>query len=244
VVRLDKNDGSNHLHGGYAGFADQLWLCRETTAGLEFSLTSAAGQGGFPGNLLVGVRISLEADALVYEYEATTDADTPLNLTNHSYFNLEGRDTSILAHKLQVDADFYLPIDAECMPGGEPVRVEQSPFDLRQWREIGACLDSSSEQLKLAGGGYDHCLVLSGEDEIAARLYSPLTGLCLRVSTTEPGLQVYTANHLPGPRTAICLETQHFPDSPNQPRFPSTLLRAGAVFKSSSRYAFNFEEPA
>ncbi|WP_245557598.1 aldose epimerase family protein [Deinococcus peraridilitoris] len=253
---LARNNGPNALHGGEQGFDQQVWDVR-TYLGpdgpcAEFSRLSPDGEEGYPGNLAVQVTYTLTQDqALRIDYEATTDAPTPVNLTHHSYWNLSGDvREDILGHQLTVFADGITPVDASLIPTGSIQPVEGTPFDFREPHPIGEAIDRENEQLRFAGG-YDHNFVLRGGPELkpAATLYHATTGRELQVLTTEPGLQVYSGNFLDGQisgkggrrygyRSAICLEPQHFPDSPNQPHFPSVILEPGQRFTSRTVYAF------
>ncbi len=233
---IPKNDGDNALHGGIRGFDKVVWTAKEITDGIELTYVSKDGDQGFPGTLATTVRYTLSGSALRIDYSATTDKDTVLNLTNHSYFNLAGQGNGdILRHVVKIDASRFTPVDATLIPTGELKPVEGTPFDFRTPHVVGERIVADDAQLRL-GHGYDHNFVLdhpAGQLAEAAEVYEPTTGRILRVSTTEPGLQFYTGNHLDGsitgkdgrvykPRFALCLETQHFPDSPNHPSFPST----------------------
>jgi aldose 1-epimerase len=257
---LAKNAPPNHLHGGLCGFHKRLWQAEEDPAAqdetLNFSYFSRDGEEGFPGNLAVRARFAVSADRndLQIVYDATADRDTILNLTGHPYFNLAGETSrSILAHQLLIHAGKFTPVDATMIPTGELRDVRNSPFDFTRLTPIGAHIDADDPQLVL-GGGYDHNWVLtrdSGETEIpAAQLYDPESGRRLEIFTTQPGIQFYSGNSLDGsvrgkngapctPRCALCLEPQHFPDSPNQPNFPSVVLRQGGRFRSVSTYRFS-----
>jgi aldose 1-epimerase len=246
AIKLDMNHGQHHLHGGTHGFSQRVWQGEATTNGVRFELLSAAGDQGYPGTMQVTVTVSLVGSVMGYHYQATSDVDTVINLTNHSYFNLNGTTAweeggvSILNHELSLRAGEYLPVDAETLPTGKIESVEGTPFDFRQKKAMGPSLDIPHEQLKF-GQGFDHCMILDvmsepTNEEPAATLYSPLSGIRLELSTTEPGLQLYTGNYLPVPQAGLCLETQHFPDSPNMAQFPSTRLFAGDVFDSTTIY--------
>jgi len=259
---LAKNNGDNSLHGGVKGFNKALWTAKILPAkdgqSLELSYLSKDGEEGFPGNLRVSVVYTLtDTNALRIEYSATTDKKTVVNLTNHSYFNLAGQGNGdILGHLLTIQADQFTPVDADLIPTGELRDVMDTPFDFRKATAIGARIDQPDEQLKL-GGGYDHNFVLRMSMDhgefLAARVLEPASGRVMEVWTTEPGVQFYTGNFLDGKtvgkggvaypkRSAFCLETQHFPDSPNQPKFPSTVLNAGARYHTVTTYKFSVEK--
>lgn len=258
TVQLPQNNFGHCLHGGPAGWQYKVYEARQLDGKtLELYMDSPDGDENFPGHVKAKVTYNLTDDnAIVIAYEATTDAPTVVNMTNHSYFNLSGDPThTILDHLLTVDADSYTPIDSTYMTTGEIAPVEGTPMDFRTETAVGARLHENNEQLKNANG-YDHNWVLAtaGDAErTAARLVSPETGICLTVRTTEPGLQIYSGNFLDGtvkgkggivynPRTAICLETQHYPDSPNKPQWPSTLLRPGETYESLCIYGFSIAE--
>ena len=250
---IPKNNGDNTLHGGIRGFDKKLWTAREIKDGIELTYVSKDGEEGFPGTLTTIVRYTLNAGALRIDYSATTDKDTVLNLTNHSYFNLAGQGKGeVLGHVVKIDAARFTPVDSSLIPTGELKSVQGTPFDFRTPHAIGERIDSNNEQLRL-GMGYDHNFVLDhpeGQLAEAAEVYEPTTGRMLRVLTTQPGVQFYTGNHLDGsitgkggvvykPRFAFCLETQHFPDSPNHPSFPSTELKPGQKFHSVTVFQFS-----
>jgi len=248
---LAANDGVNHLHGGRQGFDNVLWegeaLRGGGGVGVAFSRTSVDGEEGYPGNLKVRVTYTLtDKNELVVAYQATTDKPTPVNLTQHSYFNLAGQGTGdILGHELRINADRYTPVDATLIPTGELAAVDKTPFDFRKPTAIGARIKSEHPQMQF-GRGYDHNWVLARSGaglSLAADVYEPKTGRTLQVRTTEPGLQFYGGNFLDGTitgkdgrvyrqRYGFCLETQHFPDSPNRPTFPSTTLRPGETYRT------------
>ena len=252
---LPKNDGDNHLHGV---FNKRVWNAKDVSSGagqaLELTYLSKDGEDGFPGDLSVKVVYTLtNQNELKIDYSAATDKDTVLNLTNHCYFNLAGQGNGdILQQQLMIRADRFTPVDANLIPTGELRKVKGSPFDFTTSTVIGARIDQDDEQLKL-GKGYDHNWVLNnstaGSLFVAAQAYDSHSGRQLEVSTTEPGLQFYTGNFLDGihgkggkvynRRYAFCLETQHFPDSPNHPQFPSTVLRPGQHFQSTTVYKFS-----
>lgn len=250
---IPKNDGDNALHGGIRGFDKVVWAAKQIPDGVELTYVSKDGDQGFPGSLTTTVRYAIGGGALRIEYSATTDKDTVLNLTNHSYFNLAGQGNGdVLRHVLKIDASRITPVDANLIPTGELKSVEGTPFDFRMPHAIGERIDADDAQLRL-GHGYDHNFVLDhapGQLAEAAEVYEPSTGRILRVLTDQPGVQLYTGNFLDGSikgkegrvynrRFAFCLETQHFPDSPNYPSFPSTELKPGEKFHSVTVYEFN-----
>jgi aldose 1-epimerase len=250
---IPKNDGDNALHGGTRGFDKVVWQGKEIPDGVELTYVSRDGDQGFPGTLTTTVRYTLHGSALRIEYSATTDKDTVVNLTNHSYFNLAGQGKGdILGDVLKIDASRMTPVDANLIPTGELKSVEGTPFDFRTPHVVGERINADDEQLRL-GRGYDHNFVLdhpAGKLAEAAEVYEPTTGRILHVLTTEPGLQFYTGNFLDGSitgkegrvynrRFALCLETQHFPDSPNHPSFPSTELKPGQTFHSVTVFEFS-----
>lgn len=248
---LAQNDGDNHLHGGEVGFDDVLWNASVTPdSTLELTYISEDLEEGYPGQLEVTVIYSLTNDnELKIEYEATTDKPTPVNLTNHSYFNLTGNmDSTILDHQVKLNADQYTPVDEELIPTGEIASVEDTPFDFTGFHSIGERID------QVDGEGYDHNFVLNqpAPDSafLAATVYAPASGREMKVYTTEPGVQFYTGNFLDGslesPRgipfeqhAGFCLETQHFPNSPNEPDFPSTILEPSETYQATTIYQFS-----
>jgi aldose 1-epimerase len=255
TFQLATNNGVNHLHGGVNGFDKAVWrgepFERDGSAGVVLHHRSPDGEEGYPGALDATVTYTLTPnDALVVEYSATSDRATHVNLTQHSYFNLAGEGSGdILQHQLTINADRYTPVDQGLIPTGELASVEGTPFDFRRPTTIGARIDADNEQLRF-GAGYDHNYVLNGGPalRLAARVVEPTSGRTMEVSTTEPGMQFYAGNHLSGAtgkhghvyakRSGFCLETQHFPDSPNQPAFPSTLLRPGTTYRTTTVFTF------
>jgi aldose 1-epimerase len=249
---LARNNGENHLHGGIMGFDKVVWTARETPAGVALSYTSKDGEEGYPGNLSVTVTYTLgEDNGLRIDYAATTDRETVLNLSNHSYFNLAGGGT-ILNHEMMINANRFTPVDQGLIPIGELRGVKGTPMDFTKPVAIGARIDQKDEQLGF-GRGYDLNWVINGDPgtlRLAAQAYDPASGRVMEVETTEPGVQFYTGNFLDGSikgkggrsyerRSAFCLETQHFPDSPNKPTFPTTVLKPGARYTSTTVYRFS-----
>lgn len=254
---LAKNNGENSLHGGLKGFDKKVWTAQAETKPEGPSVTlkyrSPDGEEGYPGNLDVTVTYTLtDANDLSIDYAATTDADTVLNVTNHTYFNLAGQGKGdILSHQIAINASRMTPVDAGLIPTGELKAVAGTPFDFRNPKPIGQDIGATDEQLKL-GKGYDHNFVLDRRDEglaAAAQVTEPVSGRVLEVWTTEPGVQFYTGNFLDGTvkgkggvayqqRAGFCLETQHYPDSPNHKDFPTTVLKAGQQYKSTTVWKF------
>ncbi|MFZ0814518.1 MAG: aldose epimerase family protein [Candidatus Sulfotelmatobacter sp.] len=248
---LPLNNGANSLHGGPHGFNNVVWKAKPIANGVELSYLSKDGEAGYPGNLTAVVRYTLIKGDLRIEYSATTDKDTVINLTNHSYFNLAGQG-DILNHQLTLHASRFTPVDAGLIPTGELKSVEATPFDFRKPTAVGARINASDEQLHL-GHGYDHNWVLdSGGGKLAeaAELYDPNSGRVLKVLTDQPGIQFYSGNFLDGTikgkggkpyelHAALCLETQHFPDSPNHPDFPTTELKPGERYHTVTIFSFS-----
>lgn len=258
TYNLALNNGENHLHGGVKGFESVPWEVEEASEGnITFHRISPDMEEGYPGNLDVRVTYNLtDTDELIISYEATTDKKTPVNLTNHSYFNLKGAGKGdVNDHVLQINADSFLPVDKGLIPTGEMFPVAGTPFDFRQPKPIGRDLGQDYDQLKVANG-YDHSFVLNKKPKLgnslvlAARLTEPASGRLMEVYTTEPAVQIYGGNFLDGSgfgkkgmsypfRGSICLETQHFPDSPNRKEFPNTILAPGEVYRSETGYKFS-----
>lgn len=250
--QLAINNGPNHLHGGLRGFDKVFWEAEEIPGeeGLLLKYLSPDGEEAYPGNLSLEVRYLLnDKGGLEIHYKAESDADTVLNLTNHSYFNL-GLEGSVGKHELKILAEAYTPIDQHCIPRGELAAVEGTPFDFRKFKPIGADWHEENEQLAF-GSGYDHNFVLDdfgrGFRKVA-EVKETTSDRHMEVYSTEPGLQLYTANHLGGilgkggrdyqGKEAFCLELQHFPDSPNHPHFPTTVLKAGEIYSQQTEYRF------
>ena len=259
--KLAVNNGENHLHGGIKGFDKVVWTGKgiKTPAGpaVVLDYLSKDGEEGYPGNLRVNVVYTLtDKNELKIAYTATTDKDTVINLTHHSYFNLLGEGNgTILNHQVKINADRFVPTDAGSIPTGDLKLVVGTPFDFLKLTTIGRRINQNDEQLKL-GNGYDHTFVVNGRPgvlRLAASVYEPFMGREMEVWTTEPGVQFYTGNFLDGTlvgksgkpyprRSGFCLETQHYPDSPNQPSFPTTTLKKGMTYRSTTVYKFSHKK--
>ena len=258
IYELAANNGPNHLHGGIKGFDKVFWdvksYSNENSSVVVLSYLSKHMEEGYPGNLSVNVTYTLtNDDVLKVRYEANTDQKTIINLTQHSYFNLSGDFTSqILDHELMLNADAFLPIDENQIPTGAYTAVMQTPFDFSSFKSMGQDFNAKSNQLKM-GNGYDHCFVINSSEMAmveAAVVQHPKSGRVMKVFTDQPGIQLYTGNFLDntlaaknggtyGPQTGFCLETQHFPDAPNQSHFPSTTLNSDETFTSETWFAFS-----
>jgi aldose 1-epimerase len=248
---LPLNNGANTLHGGPHGFNNVVWNAKTISNGIELRYLSKDGEAGFPGNLTAIVRYTLVKGDLRIEYTATTDKATVVNLTNHSYFNLTGSG-DILGHQLTLHASRFTPVDSGLIPTGELKSVDGTPFDFRQAHTVGERINANDDQLHL-GHGYDHNWVLDGGGAKlveAAEVYDPVSGRVLKVLTDQPGIQFYSGNFLDGSvkgkggkpyqqHAALCLETQHFPDSPNHPDFPSAKLKAGEHYHTVTVFSFS-----
>lgn len=261
TYNLAKNNNANHLHGGIKGFDKVVWdtevVQEEKAVKLVMSYFSPDGEEGYPGNLQAEVTYTIDGNNQIrIDYQAVTDAPTVLNLTNHSYFNLTGDPSkNILDHELMIKADYFLPVDSTLIPTGELREVAGTPFDFSGFTRIGDSIDVENTQI-LRGGGYDHCWVFarnSGRPEMLASLFEPNSGRLMEVLTTEPGVQFYSGNFLDGTitgkgdiayhhRSGLCLETQHFPDSPNQQNFPSVVLNPGDEYLSTTIYRFSVKQ--
>ena len=256
--KLAKNNGENHLHGGLKGFDKVIWdvevEVNKSSASLMLRYTSMDTEEGYPGNLGVKVTYTLtNEDELKVKYEAETDKKTIVNLTQHSYFNLSaGLRKDILGHEITIDADYFLPVDMTLIPTGEIREVVQTPFDFREFKVVGDDIDLDDTQITY-GNGYDHCWVLNNQDEgvrFVASAYDPLSGRLLEVFSDQPGIQFYSGNFLDGTlqskeggnyefRSGFCLETQHYPNSPNQENFPSVILNPGEKYNSETIFKFS-----
>lgn len=252
---LVKNNGENHLHGGTKGFDKVVWNIEEVPSddgmAIRLSYLSKDMEEGYPGNLDVAITYTLTNDnSIEFDYKATTDKTTIVNLTQHAYFNFTGGKSDILSHEISLNADRFLPVDQGLIPTGEIRSVENTPLDFRTLARIGERINDSYDQIRIAKG-YDHCWVLNGEGlKVAAEVFDPSSGIEMTVRTTEPGVQFYTGNFLNGSltgknsvvynqRTGFCLETQHFPDSPNKSQFPSVVLKPGETYSSRTIYQFS-----
>jgi aldose 1-epimerase len=256
TYQLTINNGENSLHGGKVGFDQHTWKAEEIAGGVAFTLVSEDGDQGYPGTMTVRVAYTLAGDTVTIAYSATTDKATIVNLTNHAYFNLAGEgEASILGEELTLESDAFTPIDATLIPTGEIAPVKGTPFDFTVPTVIGERIEADNEQLQRAGG-YDHNFVVrgtAGELRPAAKVVDRKSGRVLTVKTTQPGIQFYSGNSLDGTligksgepylrRSGLCLETQHFPDSPNHANFPSTELRPGETFESTTTWTFGVEK--
>ena len=255
VYQLDPNNGSNSIHGGKTGFQSRVWAARQQSDSvLVLSFLSIDGEEGFPGNLKTQVTYTLTADkALRIDYAASTDKPTVLNLTNHSYFNLNGEGSGdVLDHIMQINAEQFTETDAQLIPTGKLLPVSGTPLDFRKPVALGARINDTSDVHVKRGRGYDHNYVLAKSTDalsLAATVVAPKTGIVMKTYTTEPGVQLYTGNFLRNvrgragsvynTRDGFCLETQHYPDSPNKPDFPSTVLRPWQTFRSTTLFGFS-----
>lgn len=256
VCHVEKNNGENHLHGGNRGFHNAVWDAHQLNdSTLSLDLVSPDGDAGFPGNMNVNVTYSLSGNILSIEYSATSDRPTVVNLTNHSYFNLTGNSSNdILDNILTINASHFTPVDSIMLPTGEISPLDKSPLDFRTAKQIGRDINADNTQIKYASG-FDHNYVLDTNgsvDTAAARLYCPANGIVMTLFTNQPGMQLYTTNFMDdnavgkkGRRCivhgAVCLEPQHYPDSPNRSEFPSTRLNPGETFSSVTKYRFTTE---
>ena len=253
TYQIPINNGVNALHGGPMGFDRFVWEAKEVPNGVEFTHVSPDGDMGFPGTMTAKVKYTLIGGTLRLDYSATSDKATVVNITNHAYFNLHGDDQgNILDQKIELNADRYTPVDAGLIPTGVLAPVAGTPFDFRKSEVIGARIEADHEQIKL-GGGYDHNWILNGNAgsmRVAAIVTDPVSGRKMTVETTEPAIQFYSGNFLDGTFTGrhgvkylkhsgFCLETQHYPDSPNHPSFPSTVLRPGVTRHSTTSFTFS-----
>ncbi len=246
IFHLEKNEKNNHLHGGELGFHKKNWELVEYDSQshkfLELTLFSKDLDYGYPGNLNCNVKYSLtDTNEFKIEFFANSDRDTIFNPTSHSYFNLNPKNHSILNHKLKINSNSYIPINSEFLPTGLIEKNKNTPFDFTYSREISKEINYINTQLKIANG-YDHCFVLDKESDIAAEIFDDISGRKLMISTDQPGIQLYTGNHLFGKfnkNEGLCLETQHFPDSPNNSNFPTTKLMANEKFYSKTIYLFD-----
>ena len=245
IIKIDTNENNNHLHGGYNGFHKKHWELVEYDKKQKFvilSISSSDLESGYPGNLNCNVKYSLnDKNEFKIEFFAKSDKDTIFNPTSHSYFNLNPKDISILKHKLKINSDNYIPVNNEYLPDGSIESVINTPLDFTISKKIEEEINEDYEQLK-TGNGYDHCFVLNKNSSIAAELSSEASGRKLIISTNQPGIQFYSGNHLSkffNKNQGLCLETQHFPDSPNNDNFPTTKLMANEEYYSETIYLFD-----
>ncbi|MBM9465867.1 aldose epimerase family protein [Nakamurella leprariae] len=254
--RLPADDGGATLHGGPGGFSEREWVVRpvldgRTDQSVDLALVSPDGEMGFPGRLSVRVRYRVRGDTLDVAFTATTDAPTVVNLTSHPYFNLDGRPGSVADHRVELAADAVLPVDATGIPTGAPIPVAGTPFDFRTPVALGARWRQDDDQLR-AAGGYDHCFRLDPDrpaGAVAARVHAPASGRTLEIVTDQPGLQLYSGNHLDGTQRSrlgllrqgdgVCLEPQRFPDAPNHPELGASVLRPGEIYRHRTSYRFS-----
>ncbi len=256
TYQIPQNNGVNALHGGPIGFDRYVWKAQEVPGGVEFTHVSPDGDMGFPGTLTAKVKYTVHGNTLRLDYQATTDKETIVNMTNHAYFNLRGNDDgNILGHKVQLNADHYTPVDSGLIPTGEVAPVAGTPLDFRTPHVVGDRIEDKFEQMVL-GNGYDHNFKVNGAPGTlrpAATVVEPGSGRKLTVETTEPGIQFYTGYFLDGSftgrhgkpyarNTGFCLETQHFPDAPNHPEFLSTTLKPGETMHSTTTFTFGVEK--
>lgn len=245
IIKIDTNENNNHLHGGYNGFHKKHWELVEYDKKQKFvilSISSTDLESGYPGNLNCNVKYSLnDKNEFKIEFFAKSDKDTIFNPTSHSYFNLNPKDISILKHKLKINSDNYIPVNNECLPDGSIESVINTPLDFTISKKVEEEINEDYEQLKTSKG-YDHCFVLNKNSSIAAELSSEASGRKLIISTNQPGIQFYSGNHLSkffNKNQGLCLETQHFPDSPNNDNFPTTKLMANEEYYSETIYLFD-----
>ena len=245
IIKIDTNENNNHLHGGYNGFHKKHWELVEYDKKQKFvilSISSTDLESGYPGNLNCNVKYTLnDKNEFKIEFFAKSDKDTIFNPTSHSYFNLNPKDISILKHKLKINSDNYIPVNNECLPDGSIESVINTPLDFTISKKVEEEINEDYEQLKTSKG-YDHCFVLNKNSSIAAELSSEASGRKLIISTNQPGIQFYSGNHLSkffNKNQGLCLETQHFPDSPNNDNFPTTILMADEEYYSETIYLFD-----
>jgi aldose 1-epimerase len=235
VYHLDRNHGEHHIHGGRQGFSQRIWDAELLDHGMRFTIDSSDGEQGYPGELSLELGFTLSGNRLLMSAQATTSAATYINFTNHTYFNLSGDERNVADHVLGISADRIVEFDDDSLPTGKLIEVADTPFDFRVPQRIGERID---DRHPLKPDGYDHCYAFDNDGALTQVASLATEQVTLLLSTTEPGVQLYTANHLKIPRSGVCLETQHFPDSPNMPMFPSTRLDPGEVFQTVTQYQF------
>lgn len=234
---LDANEAPHHLHGGSHGFHNRCWTAQPTADGIVFETASEHGEGGYPGTVKASVKLSLQGSRLIYDYRASADRLTYVDMTNHSYFCLDNSG-SILDHQLRISSHQYIPVNQSLIPTGEIQPCQETPFDFSQWKPVGQDIHDDHPQLEI-GRGYDHSYLLDSAQVIAAELYSPLSHIVMKIESDAPVVQLYTGNYLSTAHSALCLETQHLPNACNQQGFLESLVKPGSPFVSRTVFDFS-----